>query len=264
MKNDAYDISVIVTAHHEGRIAHHTMSSLMRAIGVAKERSVKTEIIIVLDNPDTKTTEYFSRYRDGGLAVGRVDFGDPGLSRNHGARLSSGKYVAFLDGDDLFGKNWLLAAYDAAEKTDGPCVLHPEYTVCFERENLIAKHLGMYDDAFCLKNLLEYNYWSAFCFTQRAVLIETPFVRASLDDGFGYEDWHWCCEVLSKGIPVVTVPETCVFVRRKLEGSRLSGHNRYKTIIPPSGLFDPETFSRMLQEEAKRKADQRNTHGRGL
>jgi glycosyltransferase involved in cell wall biosynthesis len=264
MQNEQFDISVIVTAHHEGRLAHHTMKSLMKAIGVAKEHSVKTEIIIVLDNPDAETEEYFSRYNGSGRVVHRVDFGDPGLSRNHGGRLSSGRYVAFLDADDLFGKNWLRAAYDAAEKMDGYCVLHPEYSVCFEREDLIAKHLGIYDNAFCLKNLLEYNYWSVFCFTRREVLTETPFIRASLDDGFGYEDWHWCCEVLSKGIPIMTVPETCVFVRRKLEGSRLSGHNRYKTMIPPSGLFEPATFSRMLQEEEKRKLEQRDVHGRGL
>ena len=262
MQNGHYDISVIVTAHREGSLAHHTMNSLMRAIGSANSHAVATEIVIVLDNPDTKTEEYFSRYHGAGMAVHRVDFGDPGLSRNHGVHVSSGKYVAFLDADDLFGKNWLRAAYDTAEKTSGHSVLHPEYSVCFERENLIAKHLGIYDDAFCLKNLLEYNYWSVFCFTQREVVTQTPFVKAALDDGFGYEDWHWCCEVLSRGIPIMTVPETCVFVRRKLEGSRLSGHNQYKTLIPPSGLFDPETFSRMLEEEGRRKSEKRDVDGR--
>jgi hypothetical protein len=58
----------------------------------------------------------------------------------------------------------------------------------------------------------------------------------------------------------MTVPETCVFVRRKWGGSRLSGHNQNKTMIPPSKLFELETFSRMLEEENKRKFEQQDVN----
>lgn len=254
MKKNNFDISVIITAHHEGRLAHHSMKSVFRAIDYSKKYDVKTQVIVVLDRPDELTSGYFSQYKNSDILIEQTDFGDPGLSRNHGVICSSGKYIAFLDADDLFGKTWLKAAYEQAQKTDEYKVFHPQYVIGFGQENFVAKYVGMDDKEFFLGNMLEYNCWNSVHFlTARVLLLENPFVKTPTDSGFGYEDWHWNCEVIAKGVHISVVPETCVFYRKKIQGSRLTEHDQNKVLIPPTKLFDPELFLSMLQEEKMTK-----------
>ena len=248
------DISVIVTAHHEGRLAHRTMRSLFRAVEYARERNVSCEIVVVMDKPDDNTKDYFSRYDGSKIVVRAVDFGDPGLSRNYGVSASSGKYIAFLDADDLFGETWLKAAYEEARNIKGEGVFHPEYVICFERENWIMRCKNMDDSDFYLSNLIEHNCWNSVHFlAQKSLLIENPFIGTPIDSGFGYEDWHWNCEIIAKGIRVRLVPETCVFYRKKKYGSRNAVHNHNNVLIPPSKLFAPAKYSALLEDEKIRK-----------
>ena len=258
MEKNKIDIAVIITAHREGRLAHHSINSIFRAIDYANIYDISTEVIVVLDRPDKLTAEYFSRYKNSEILIEQTDFGDPGLSRNHGVICSSGKYVAFLDADDLFGKTWLKAAYEQAQKTDEYKVFHPEYVVCFGQENYLVKNKSMNDSDFSLGNMLEYNCWNSVHFiAERVILLENPFIKTPNDSGFGYEDWHWNCEIIAKGIHITVVPETCVFYRKKPEGSRLNRHDQNKVLIPPTKLFHPGLFSKMLKEEKMSKQNKK-------
>jgi len=250
MLENKYDISVIVTAHHEGRLAHHTMRSVFRAIEYTKGYDIHAEIIAVLDRPDEHTLDYFSQYHNDGIKIEHVDFGDPGLSRNYGVACCSGNYVAFLDADDLFGKTWLKAAYHEAEKRDDYCVLHPEYVIVFEAEALIAKPIGTSSKRFNPKNLFEYNYWTSCLFVPRVFALKNPFAATNIDGCFGYEDWHWCCDVVAEEMSILIVPETAFFYRKKKNGSRLDRHNEQRVLIPPTKLFNLDTFSEIIKSHA--------------
>lgn len=258
-----FDISVIILAHHEGRLAHASMRSVFRTVAYANESGIKSEVIIVMDKPDEKTKEYFARYRNSEIKIYTVNFGDLGLSRNYGVHISSGKYVAFLDADDLFGKNWLKAAYDEAEINRDYCVYHPEYGICFESENILVRYRGIDDEEFYLGKMIERNCWIAHFLSQRSLLIENPFASAPCGSGFGYEDWHWYCEIIARGISIKIVPDSCVFYRRKLYGSLLSEYDHNHAVIRPSKLFEPSTFSSMLKKE-KIKREQKALNDKKL
>ena len=245
-----FDISVIILAHHEGRLAHASMRSVFRTVAYANESGIKSEVIIVMDKPDEKTKEYFARYRNSEIKIHKVNFADPGLSRNFGVHISSGKYIAFLDADDLFGKNWLQAAYHEAEKHNDFCVYHVEYVIFFEAENIFTQCKGSEDKELNIGTMIEHNCWnSVHFFTQKGLLIENKFISTPSGSGFGYEDLHWYCEIIAKGINVKVVPNTCVFHRKKFTGSRLEEHNYNNVVIKPSKLFEPEVFNSIINKE---------------
>ena len=47
------DVSVIVTGHREGILAHRTLRSLGRASRIAREHGLRIEVVGVLDRADT-------------------------------------------------------------------------------------------------------------------------------------------------------------------------------------------------------------------
>jgi glycosyltransferase involved in cell wall biosynthesis len=248
MRGNDPEVSVIITAHHEGRLAHHTVKSVLRSADYAGRYGIGSEIIAVLDRANGDTVKYFAQCGKPGVTVSETDFGDPGLARNYGVSLSSGKYVSFLDADDLFGVKWLKAAYEEMERTGEWCVLHPEYVICFGSTYMIAKPKSVYDKDFNPANLIQYNYWnSVHFFAPRELLTENPFSSTPPGSGFGYEDWHWYCEIIAQNIPIRTVPETVVFYRKKARDSRFEEHINQNVLVRPTRLFDPKTFPAVVR-----------------
>ncbi len=90
-------ISIVVTAHHEGILAHRTMRSLQRAVVMAESEHVACERIVVLDRPDEATREFFDAHSEHYERLVTVDEGDLGSARNHGVNAATGRYVAFLE-----------------------------------------------------------------------------------------------------------------------------------------------------------------------
>ena len=242
----SFDISVIIPAHHEGRLAHHTMRSLFRAARHADKRSVETEIIIVMDRPDKKTREYFDRYINSGIKIYTVDFGDPGLARNYGVNKSSGKYISFLDADNLFGLNWIYESVKYIEKKDSGVIAHPEYHIIFGMFNYAWKQVSSNSLKFKVENLIEENYWDTSLTSKKELLCKYPFEATTVACGFGFEDWHHSCETLADGIEHHVVPGTVHFMRKKKAGSHLDMSTHSNLLMRPTRLFNPALFSSML------------------
>lgn len=243
------DITVVMTAHHEGRLAHHTMRSLFRARTYAVERGISVATIVVLDRPDEATERHFSSYAGRpDIVISRADYGDLGLSRNHGISLSAGTYVAILDADNLFCLNWLFDAAGYLGSRSAETVVHPEYQMVFEAQNFAFRQISSTDPSFEVRNLIEYNYWDAVCMARREVFVGHPYESTTSTEGFGFEDWHWNCETLADGIEHHVVPGTVHFMRMKKSGSLLAYTRGSRRLIRPSKLFDPQVLSRAVQE----------------
>lgn len=232
------DVSVIVTAHREGRLAHRSMRSLERSISHARKSGLLVETIIVLDRPDQITTEYFCRYTADDIQVTKVDFGDLGLARNHGVELSMGRNIAILDADDLFCLNWLISACRYLDKYPGQVIVHPEYHLVFESELMLWQLIPSDASDFSFLGLLEYNFWSSVCMARREVFFQFPYTPTTVSDGFGFEDWHFNCETLAAGIGHHIVRETVHFLRRKRTGSLTVESNNANRVVRPSKLFE--------------------------
>ena len=234
-----FDITIVITAHREGRLAHRTVRSAVRSAEFARQRGAEVEMLAVLDRPDEATEGYFASRRALFSNVHLIQAGDAGVSRNTGIRHAQGRFICFLDADDLFSENWVWEAFGAAREFGGAgAVVHPEYNLFFGRELACMRHRPSTDARFSPFDLIQFNYWTALGFAAKDLFERAPYCLTSLGRGFGYEDWHWNCEALAVGAQHIVAPGTAHFIRRKTAGSLLTRTNHVGAVIRASRLFD--------------------------
>lgn len=225
------DVSCVVIGHRESHVITPTIKSVLRSSRYANKCGVRTEVIVVLDNPDSDTEEVINGLSDLPVDVHRVKFKDLSCSRNYAIGVCNGSYVAFVDGDDLWSKNWVIDSYMKANK-ENDCVLHPEYNVYFgAADQHVLHHVGMDESDFLLSSIYRTNYWTALAFSSRKIFERYPYKENRIRDGFGYEDWTWNVETIANGIRHLVVPGTSHFIRRSIgDGSLLNKTNAAKSL----------------------------------
>ncbi|MER2197188.1 glycosyltransferase [Methylobacterium brachiatum] len=227
------DITVIINFHNEGRLAKFAIKSAKIACDRASAHGIATEIVCVLDRPDTATREVVTGLiEDKGIVLSTA--GDLAEARNAGVSRSSGSYVAFLDGDDLWGDMWLVNGYRLLETLKSESVVvHPKVSMYFSHSEMKPYywfHPDMRYDDFSLRELNLENPWTALVMARRDLFVRFPYERNQIATGFGYEDWSWNYRTVSNGILHVTADQTIHFIRRKVSGSLLSSTNTARAI----------------------------------
>src|SRR5690242_7016633 len=107
------DLTLIVTAHDETLVCGPTMKSADLAVDGARAAGYSVETIIALDKATEATTEYFHQPCFDHWERWIMQEGDLGRVRNALLPRTSGRFIAFLDADDLFSENWLADGLDA-------------------------------------------------------------------------------------------------------------------------------------------------------
>lgn len=238
------DVTVVLTAHAEGRLAHRSVRSALRSIAFAERQGISCELVAVLDNSSPETRAYFRKRGYDLNKTVEVDFRDPGLARNHGAELASGRYITFLDADDLFSENWLASSFRCALARGSTAVLHPEVTVCFGARDLVWFHIASDDASFSPFDLIQANLWTVSCFVEKDFFLGgNRYSPTDLRGGFGHEDWHWNCEVIANGGMHLIVPHTGQFIRLKDEVSVYQRAKSVGAVFRPTKLFDRSASS---------------------
>ncbi len=107
-------------------------ASLREAVGSVASQDFTDREIIVVDDGSTDDTPSVARALGDAIRYVRQENRGPGAARNHGIRLARGRYIAFLDSDDLFLPGKLAAQVACFEE-------RPEiglvYTACMVLED---------------------------------------------------------------------------------------------------------------------------------
>ncbi|MCJ2032843.1 glycosyltransferase family A protein [Methylobacterium sp. J-068] len=225
----------MITGHREGVIIGPTIKSALQAIEYAQQtHKIQSEIIVVLDRPDALTKRLFESQLGKVARIIQVDEGDPGASRNHGVSYANGRYVAFLDADDLWSFNWLANAWNASRGR--PNVFwHSECNVTFGKERCLWWHIDS-EGALFDENYLQWgNYWDALSFGPIELYREFPFRPNDLAQGFGHEDWDWNRLTYAAGIPHKPVTDTIHFKRRR-SSSQMSRVEQSDALVRPLSM----------------------------
>lgn len=226
----------MLNAHREGLIAKPSLDSLKRSVAHAESEGYNVEVLVILDRGDNLTRDVIKSQIPSDFHLLETAFGDPGKARNFAVKAAKGTYIAFLDADDLWGETWLTNAARIATTRDEPIVWHPEVCVYFGAARHIFCHIDMEDEAFRPASLAIENFWTALSFAASDIYIQNPYPETDLASGFGFEDWAWNMETISRGIIHKIVPGTGHAIRRKTESVsiatvRIQGITRPNTYI---------------------------------
>ncbi|QBE64811.1 glycosyltransferase family 2 protein [Pseudoduganella lutea] len=250
--NQTVDVSCILNLHREGAIVMPTFTSIARMMEFAQHQGLHCELVIVLDNADGETRRltaeaqknFFSALP---VTIIEVSNGDLGSSRRNGIDRSTGTYIALLDGDDLYSENWIAEAFSHA-RSEAPgkaAIYHPEVNIYFGAHHRAFRHPDPATlDPSGIAGLLLENYWTSLSFGHRSIYLENPVHDNGIDDGHGYEDWHWNMDTVAKGIKHRPVPRTAHFVRLKPTGSLNLRSASGSAIVRPSSFARQLIFGR--------------------
>ena len=247
------NLSIILTAHSEGLLAHKTLRNIFSAVKLLEKKNVSYEIIVHIDNGTKETLNYFSRYeKDPRFKIFKNNFKDPGLSRNFAVKNSSGEVISLIDADDLFSDNWLLLSYEFIKSGTEPVIVHPEASLTFGNS---APHVLwlQHNSENSPEDLLiacGANRWISMCSAPREVFLETPYPKTR--NGYGNEDWWFNTETEAKGIAHKILPSTIQFYRQK-PVSVLSKNNNEKSVQEYTSLFSLENCQKLFKDSSAEK-----------
>ncbi|MBR0672668.1 glycosyltransferase family A protein [Neoroseomonas soli] len=246
---DTPDITVTVILHREGPLALPALSSMHDLVMRARAAGLAVEARAVLDRPDDLTRRMAATRGNWLDAVQEVSVGDLGLARNAGVAAAHGRFLAFLDGDDLWGEDWLHLAHRAATAANAPpeAIWHPQSLYYFvegdfdrhsthEMPHAAAQSFHMWHHAsdtpgFDRDVLFLNNIWTANVFARREIHERHPYTAVDRSRGFGVEDWSWHMETLWDGLGHFVVPDTVHLIRVKDAGS-LGQQNTAEGLLP--------------------------------
>ena len=212
------DLTVIVTVHDETLVSGPTMRSADLAVAEARGRGYTVETIVALDRATRATSDYFHQPRFDHWERWEMQEGDLGRVRNALVPQTKGRYIAFLDADDLFSENWLaegIAALDVATDRRERAIAHPELNVIFDGGRSVRQNVDSSSPLFTPYLLYVRNCYDSLCMSPREAHLAVPYVHRDIPNGLSYQDWQYAIETLSRGWRHLVVQDTIIFKRRR-------------------------------------------------
>ncbi len=242
---DNKTLSIIITAHQEGRIVEQTVESLFIAAKRLNNMGIEYDFLVNIDNGDTETKKSCKRYeyRDD-FKVFETEFGDPGLARNSILRKTNNKYVALIDADDTISENWLESAMNRILKETGKVLIHPEAELRFDKEKIISLNLRVDAEKKYWLNVLSLfggNRWCSIVLGERKFFLENQYSESA--HGFGYEDYYFNCITTERKIRHLIAPGTTAFLLQKEKSITRKTHLS-NDILPYVELFNLKKMKR--------------------
>lgn len=241
-------LTVCMSFHREGLLANASINSLKIGIDRALESGLSIKVVASLDRANDATRMTVLNSGIQWDQVFEYEIGDLGGVRRDLVKKCASDYIAFHDGDDLIGSEWIEQAFDLAEKqADNRWVIHPEYVYYFSEEeypnfgsqtipndvkqNFFIRHIPTTSNGFDPRVLIFNNVFTSNVMCPLDLYDEFPYIDVDVDEGFGIEDWTWNARTILGGVRHLVVEDSVHLVRVKASNS-LGKLNSSRYLLP--------------------------------
>lgn len=169
---------------------YNRVEKLVKALdSVIHQEFSAYEVIIVDDGSKDNTKEVIGGFanRDGRIKYFFKENEERSIARNYGIMRASGKYIGFLDSDDIFYPNHLSTGYALMKRSDFPEVGHLGFELVTESGEVIQRR-NDFDDSFKEKLIHENILHSNAIFIRNDIAREVNFIPSPY--AILSEDWY--------------------------------------------------------------------------
>ncbi|CAC5346041.1 MULTISPECIES: glycosyltransferase [Planktothrix] len=204
-------ISVIIPVFNGEKTIYYTIESVLN------QTFTDFELIIINDGSTDSTLDIISSINDSRIKFFSYPNGNQAVSRNRGMTHAKGKYIAFLDADDLWTPDKLEMQYQALQD-------HPEAAVAYSWTDYIdessqflrcGSHKTVNGDAY--PNLLVVNILEngSNPLIRRQALVEVGNFNPDFTPA---EDWDMWLR-LAKKYQFITIPRPQILYRQSSQSA---------------------------------------------
>lgn len=235
--NSEIKVSVIMPIYNAGEY-------LSRAIGdVLRQTLTDIQLICVDDGSTDNSPKIINRYqnKDSRVSSVRQNNAGPSVARNLGLEIAKGKYIIFLDADDMYEPTLLQSLYETAER-DELDVAVTRFDIYNESSDSYVRqadepHASIFEPG----KVTSKNEHPDHIFASTTGYVWNKLILASLlhdkkiafdPDLYVFEDVHFVCSVMALAERVERIDDILIHHRVYSEQSRSTLFRKYYGQVP--------------------------------
>ena len=202
-------LSIIIPAKNRAHIIEQTINSILSTNYPELE-------IIVIDNNSKDETEKIIRNYENVIYVKNNEDKERSFSRNLGIKLSTGKFITFLDSDDLLKKEIFHSFIKAFKIYNNDKFFFINFD--FLKDNLIKNNSNLFKKEFCkIDDLVMSNFISNIgIFIDRELALEN--IWDENNNIIGTEDYDFVLRLMLKVKRAVLIKKSTLALVRLHDG----------------------------------------------
>jgi glycosyltransferase involved in cell wall biosynthesis len=182
--------SIIIATYNRANFITKTLQSI-----IYQEFS-DFEVILVDDGSTDQTKEVVGPFLSDKVQYFYKQNGERGAARNYGIKKAKGKFLTFIDSDDLMYTNHLQVAYDFLNSNDEVVFYGQAYETKDQNGKILIAHKEILNPN---QSLLKGNFLSCIgVFIKRQNFHDEGFMFSEVRAFSGTEDWACWLQVLAR------------------------------------------------------------------